>query len=63
MKNLRTSREKRREFVLKDIDSSLLDCNARNASLFMRDLREQERQIDQITSKSRRDSTIRVDLI
>jgi hypothetical protein len=61
MKNLRTSRRrKRQEFVLKDIDSFLL---FRNVSLFMRALISQEREFDQITSKSRRDFAIRNDMI
>jgi hypothetical protein len=60
MKNLRTSRRKRQEFVLKNIDSSL---RSRNASFFMRDLMSQEREINRITNKSRRDFAIRVELI
>ncbi len=60
MKNLRTSRRrKRQEFVLKDIDSFLL---FRNASLFMRALISKEREFDQITDRSRRDFAIRVEL-
>jgi hypothetical protein len=61
MKNLRTSRRrKKQEFVLKDIDLSLL---SRNASFFMRALISKEREFDQITDKSRRDFAIRVELI
>jgi hypothetical protein len=61
MKNLRTSRRrKRQEFVLKDIDSSLL---FRNANFFMRALISKEREFDQITDRSRRDFAIRVELI
>jgi hypothetical protein len=59
MKNLRISRKKRQEFVLKDIDSSL---RSRNATLFMRDLMSQEREISRVTNKSRRDFAIRVEL-
>jgi hypothetical protein len=59
MKNLRTSRRrKRQEFVLKDTDSSLLFRN----SLFMRALISKEREFDQITDRSRRDFAIRAEL-
>jgi hypothetical protein len=61
MKNLRTfRRRKRQEFVLKDIDSSLL---SRNANFFMRALISKKHEFDQITNKSRRDFVIRVELI
>jgi hypothetical protein len=61
MKNLRIfQKRKRQEFVLKNIDSSLL---FRNVSLFMRVLISKEREFDQITDKSRRDFVIRVELI
>jgi hypothetical protein len=61
MKNFRTfRRRKKQEFVLKNIDSSLL---FRNANLFMRALISKEREFDQITNKSRRDFAIRVELI
>jgi hypothetical protein len=60
MKNLRISRRKKQEFVLKNIDSSL---RSRNASFFMRDLMSQKREINRITNKSRRDFAIRVELI
>jgi cob(I)alamin adenosyltransferase len=61
MKNLRTSRRKKKQkFVLKNINSSLL---FRNASLFMRVLISQKREFDQITNRSRRDFAIRVELI
>jgi hypothetical protein len=61
MKNLRTSRRrKRQEFVLKNIDSSLL---FRNAGFFMRALISKEREFDQITDRSRRDFAIRAELI
>ncbi len=60
MKNLRISRRKRQEFVLKNINSFL---RSRNASLFIRDLMSQKREINQITNKSRRDFAIRVELI
>jgi hypothetical protein len=61
MKNFRISRRrKKQEFVLKNIDSSLL---FRNASFFMRVLISKKREFDQITNKSRRDFAIRVELI
>jgi hypothetical protein len=60
MKNLRISRRKKQEFVLKNIDSFL---RFRNASFFMRDLMSQKRKTNRVTNKSRRDFVIRVELI
>ncbi len=60
MKNFRSSRKKKQEFVLKDIDSFL---RFRNASFFMRDLMSQKRKINWVTNKSQRDFAIRVELI
>jgi hypothetical protein len=60
MKNLRTSRRrKKQKFVLKNINSFLW---FRDASLFIRALISQKREFDQITSRSRRDFAIRVEL-